>query len=443
MKKRTLILLLALFSILSANDFRFYTDYAGFYDNSKSFVELYFMLPRFEMQRQEKTNGDAAGQFLLAVNIYQGDEKVYAKTLTVNDVLAMGDTVRSNDFIPEILPVHLAPGTYRMVTMVKDMISGKLSQRESTLQIRGYDLSAMSISDVEIASYVGYAQKENKFTKLGSYDVVPLANPEFDKYMGMFYTYFEIYAMNPGDHYTYRSNLIDLNEQTILENKIIEGTAQGTYDVIIDYMDIRNVPAGIYDYHIQVTNQTTGETAEARKHVYMIREAEMDTYVYDEYALFDETGLDSLFLILKPLMTQSEIKNFKSSHIDGKRHLMIEFWKKRDPDLSTAMNEYYIEIMARINYAYENFTYLNKGPTTDRGRVLLKYGYPTEIQRSDIGGYTKDCEIWLYEGMRGDIQFVFGDIRGRGMYELIHSNMEGEIYNANWKDILTAGAKSY
>jgi len=94
-------------------------------------------------------------------------------------------------------------------------------------------------------------------------------------------------------------------------------------------------------------------------------------------------------------------------------------------------------------FAEETYTYLNKGATSERGRVLLKYGYPSEIQRSDIGRYTKDHEIWLYEGMRGDIQFVFYDTRGRGLYELTHSNMEGEIYNANWKDILTAGAKSY
>ena len=86
---------------------------------------------------------------------------------------------------------------------------------------------------------------------------------------------------------------------------------------------------------------------------------------------------------------------------------------------------------------------MNKGATSDRGRILLKYGYPSEIQRSDIGGYTKDHEIWLYEGMRGDIQFVFCDTKGRGYYELIHSNMEGEVYNANWKDIIKAGAKSY
>ena len=121
----------------------------------------------------------------------------------------------------------------------------------------------------------------------------------------------------------------------------------------------------------------------------------------------------------------------------------MEFWEKRDTDLSTVVNEYYIDIMTRIRYAEETYTYLSKGATSERGRILLKYDYPSEIQRSEIGRYTKDHEIWLYESMRGDIQFVFCDTRGRGLYELVHSNMEGEIYNANWKDILTAGAKSY
>ena len=148
MKKCTLILLVVLFSLLSANDFRFYADYAIFYDNGKSFVELYYMLPRFEMERQEAANGDSYGKFLLAVNIFQGEEKVYAKTLMVDDVLVSGDTLRSNDFIPEILALHLPPGTYRMNSMVKDMNSGKLSERQDPLEVRAYDLSVLDISDI-------------------------------------------------------------------------------------------------------------------------------------------------------------------------------------------------------------------------------------------------------------------------------------------------------
>ncbi len=443
MKKFTLIILLALFSILFADGFRFYTDFASYYDNEKSFVELYFMLPRFAMQRQEAPNGDSYGKFLMAVNIYKEDENVYAKTVTIDDVLAKGDTIRSNDFIPEILSLHLLPGSYKMVTMVKDMNSGVISQREDILNIKQYDMSELMLSDVEIASFVGYTQQANKFTKLGKYDVIPQANPEFDPYMGTFYTYLEIYKLSPDSLYTFQSSLVDLNGETVLENKTVESIAPGMYDVIIDYMDIREIPAGIYDYHAVVTDQATGETTEVFKHIYMIREADMDLYVFEEYSLFNEEELDSIFAILKPLMTQNEIKNYRDGYLEGKRHLIIEFWKKRDPDLSTAINEYYIDITEKINYAYQAYTYLNKGPRSDRGRVLLKYGYPTEIQRQDIGGYTRDHEIWLYEGLRGDIQFVFCDTRGRGMYELIHSNMEGEIYNVNWKDILKAGSKSY
>jgi len=443
MKKCTLILLVVLFSLLSANDFRFYADYATFFDNGKSFVELYYMLPRFAMERQEAANGDSYGKFLLAVNIFQGEENVYAKTLMIDDVLVAGDTLKSNDFIPEILTLHLLPGSYRMNSIVKDMNSGKLSERRGSLEVRSYDLDVLNISDIEIASYVGYSQDANKFTKLGTYDVVPQANPEFDKYMGIFYTYFEIYELTDGGKYTFNSSMRDLDGEIVFENEVVERVSPGKYDVIIDYMDIRELPQGIYDYHVAIKDEASGEIAEARKHIYMIRETEMDLLVYDEYSIFDDAGLDSIFLVLKPLMSQAEIKNYRNARIEGKRHLFVEFWNRRDPDLSTIVNEYYIDIMARIRYAEETYTYLSKGATSERGRVLLKYGYPDEIQRSDIGGYTKDHEIWLYEGMRGDIQFVFCDTRGRGLYELVHSNMEGEIYNANWKDILTAGAKSY
>jgi|GEM_PF-1169076 len=443
MKKTTLILLLAMISLLHAGEFRFYTDYASYYDNDRSFVELYFMLPRFSMQRYELPNGDLQGQYLLAVNIYQNEENVYAKTLTIDDVVAKDDTVMSNDYIPEIHSLHLFPGEYTINIMVKDMYSGQVVQKNRALNVRSYDMAQLQISDIEIASYAANTQFKNKFTKLGVYDIVPLANPEFDEYMGTFFTYFEVYKLTQGEPYTFQSSLVDLNGETVLENEAVKSIAPGLYDVIIDYMDIKDIPAGIYDYKVSIKDEASGDIAEMTKHVYMIRETEMDLYMFDEYSLYDEHDLDSIFTILKPLMTQNEINTFKKSYPDGKRHLIIEFWKKRDPDQSTGVNEYYIEIMARINFAYQNYTYLNKGPTSDRGRVLLKYGYPTEVQRQDIGGYVKDHEIWLYEGMRGDIKFVFCDTRGRGLYELIHSNMEGEIFNAKWKDILTAGAKSY
>jgi GWxTD domain-containing protein len=443
MKRCTIIFFTLICSFLFANDFRFYTDFASFYDNDKAFVELYFMLPRYEMQYREMSKGNFEATYIVAVNVTQNAKKVFSTSFTVEDHYSKGDTIRSNDYIPEIQTLHLLPGTYKFNTMVKDMNSGKLSERETILLIPTYEPEILSLSDIQIASYVGQTDKINKFTKLNAYDLIPQANPEFDKYIGGFYTYFEVYNLKAGVPYQIQSSIRDLNNKIIQKNKPIEQESLGMFDPIIDYVDIKDLPSGIYDYHIKITDKKSGQFIENKKHIYMIRETEMDLYMYDEYVEYQTRQLDSLYLLLKPLMTASEIKTYRSGNIDAKRHLFIEFWKKRDTDMSTGINEYYIEIMNRIDYANKEFTYLNKGATSDRGRVLIKYGYPSEVQRSAAGGYTKDHEVWLYEGMRGDIQFVFCDTKGRGYYELIHSNMEGEIYNAQWKDIITAGAKSY
>jgi len=140
----------------------------------------------------------------------------------------------------------------------------------------------LNVSDIEIASYVNYTQNKNKFTKLNTYDVVPQANPEFDVFMGTFYTYFEIYKLTPGGKYTIQSSMRDLNEKVVLKNELIESVSPGMYDVVVDYMDIREIPSGIYNYHVLIKDETSGEIAEASKQVYMIQKTEMDNLVYDE-----------------------------------------------------------------------------------------------------------------------------------------------------------------
>ena len=53
LRKLTALLALGAF-LLTAQDLRFYTDCASFYDPEQSFVELYFMFPRAGMTRLEK-----------------------------------------------------------------------------------------------------------------------------------------------------------------------------------------------------------------------------------------------------------------------------------------------------------------------------------------------------------------------------------------------------
>ena len=79
------------------------------------------------------------------------------------------------------------------------------------------------------------------------------------------------------------------------------------------------------------------------------------------------------------------------------------------------------------------------GWKTARGRVLIQYGYPDEIQRQPFSIDTKPYMMWEYIG-RNNIplqfgsraEFVFVDKQGGGNYILVHSNVRGETSETDW-----------
>ncbi|MDZ7797783.1 MAG: hypothetical protein U5N56_12430 [Candidatus Marinimicrobia bacterium] len=173
MKKRTLIILISLTIALFAEDFRFYTDHASFYDKETPFVELYYMLPREALKWESYGDDLLQGKFLLAANIYRDDERVYAKTIVIEDRCSVGDTIYSNEYIPEQLSLHLESGNYRLHTMVRDFYSGSVSEDRREIEVKAYSRSDLEISDIVIASHASKSTGKNKFTKPGMYDIIP------------------------------------------------------------------------------------------------------------------------------------------------------------------------------------------------------------------------------------------------------------------------------
>lgn len=443
MKLQRLTVVLALGALLlSAQDLRFYTDYAGFYDPEQSFVELYFMFPRAGMTRLEK-DGELQGKYLAAVNIYRENQKVFSSSFAVDDVLEAGESVPEFAFIPELLSLHLLPGEYRVHTLLRDFYSGRTEEQTRSIRVRQFPEKLLSLSDIQIASGVGKSVIPNTFTKLGNWDIVPLANPEFDSANGIFYTYFEVYYLQPGAVYTVQSRIRDLNGNILLENSVAESRAPGAFDAVIDRMDVRSLPAGTYEYHVQIHIPENNAETEASKRIYFVRETDPHLLAALDFEDYSQKDMDSMFQVLKPLMSHKETREYRNANLKAKRLFFRDFWRRHDSDQQTAFNEYFYEIRDRVQYADRHFSGFESGARSDRGRVLLKYGYPSEIRRSGAGAVTKDYEIWLYEGLRGEIMFVFCDTRGQGFYELIHSDMEGEIYNANWQAVIQSGAKNY
>ena len=86
--------------------------------------------------------------------------------------------------------------------------------------------------------------------------------------------------------------------------------------------------------------------------------------------------------------------------------------------------------MQHANQQYKgNF---REGWRTDRGRVLLIYGRPDEIERFPFSNQNRSYEVWHFYQVQGGVDFIFVDKREMGDYELVHSTARGELYDPEW-----------
>ena len=118
---------------------------------------------------------------------------------------------------------------------------------------------------------------------------------------------------------------------------------------------------------------------------------------------------------------------------------MENFWKERDPSPDSPFNEFKHEYLRRwqfVNDKFINESSNREGWQSDRGRIYLIHGTPTDIERYYGERSSKDHEIWIYEGDQyGVKQFVFADLTMRGRLILIHSESRNqqEVYNPDWR----------
>ena len=116
------------------------------------------------------------------------------------------------------------------------------------------------------------------------------------------------------------------------------------------------------------------------------------------------------------LAIPQDIASFNSlADLKAKQKFMYRFWAVRDSDTATVNNETLDEYRKQIAYAstYYSNVQIKDGWRTDRGRVRLKYGAPSEVTRQDFNVGGKPYEIWSYNNIQGgNVIFCFVDLNG-------------------------------
>ena len=133
---------------------------------------------------------------------------------------------------------------------------------------------------------------------------------------------------------------------------------------------------------------------------------------------------------------ESNIIDKKSENINDtlKRQFLYSFWYNRQPDNPELAWQKY---KAEIDKADQLFsTKVRRGYQTDMGRIFLKYGPPNTITDRPNEPSAYPYQVWHYYkiGKFNNKRFIFykPDL-GTNEYVTLHSTLQGEYFNRNWK----------
>ena len=222
-------------------------------------------------------------------------------------------------------------------------------------------------------------------------------------------------------------------------------------------LDLSTLPAGAYTLRFEAAQ--TGDPSPLVKVAHFEIAWQPMTWYRDPDEVADEMHF---------IMERGEEDRFLSLGPGGREAFLDEFWRQRDPDPDTAVNEAQQAYVERVAFANRNWSHagFQRGMFTDMGRVFIRYGQPDEIERQVVpagdqdlsrvqealneaqgrptgvidspgpGGDQRPWELWIYEEgwvrrplaaprdavlnpkQRHRLLFLFVDEQGYGDYRL-------------------------
>ncbi len=150
--------------------------------------------------------------------------------------------------------------------------------------------------------------------------------------------------------------------------------------------------------------------------------------------------LDQAFAPLAALAAPRELAAWPARGSDAdKREFLTAFWRPRDPTPRTVGNERRAQFYDGVTYAnafYGDPRRRLPGWQSDRGRVFLREGLPTQVLRRQQRGSVPAYEVWRYFEPVGRY-YLFVDRGAAGGFLLTRSNDDREAQVGRWREWLT------
>lgn len=448
MKKLYLIFFLFITNNIYSQELGFDFDYAQFgYDSTSNFVEFYYVFEQSKLLPVTK-NGKSYVEALLRITIV---DSLGIDTLTNNKWIVqheLNQQAIGSQSLVGVISFIIPKGVYICTLEGSDINSA--SNKKSIVElirVNPFRRNDLSISDIQIASkMIQGSENTNSIFYKNTYEIIPIPNLVFGENQPVMFFYTELYNLKDESYLTenFRLNEIILNSKgkvVARKDKILSRKTDTRVEV--GSFVLSKLPTDTYTLIVSVidTINNVGVNSSKRFFIYNPNVANTDTafvalkpVLSSVFGAMSEEELDDIFAKSKYIASSGEIDKFnKLKGEESKREFLFDFWNNRDLNPSTAENEYFYEYIKRIDLSNQRYNSMQKqGWKTDRGRVYILYGEPSEIERYPNQIESRPYEIWYYNDIEGGVFFIFADLTGFSEYILVHSTKRGELRDDNW-----------
>ncbi|GAB4291600.1 MAG: hypothetical protein Kow0098_10970 [Ignavibacteriaceae bacterium] len=426
-------------------------DYARFfYDDNSGYIELYYAFHQPSMTITSDTSGMYVNGILeiFIADSLTGEILVDKKYQFLSPVDTLNESGSDKSLIG-VVKFPLIAGKYNCSVSAVDGFDTLNTQSvQFTIDMNVNNSSIYYTSDIELAnSITQFSEKsESPFYK-NTYEVVPNPSGIYGQNYPVIFYYSELYNLNKsvGDE-KLKLNYLLLNsrgETVIRKNKLISREHPSIVDV--GTINVSKLPSGSYILSQILYDSLKNTSYLTTKKLFIYNPGIIDSTVIagentgllaSGFISLSEEELDELYAQSEYIATDKERKQWKRlNEEEAKRKFLYEFWRVRNDNPQYQNKPFMDEYLERVKYANENFgSFQRKGWKTDRGRVYLIYGEPSEIQRFPNEADKKPYEIWEYHQIEGGVFFIFADLQGFNDYQLIHSTKRGEMRDDNWQE---------
>lgn len=349
----------------------------------------------------------------------------------------------SSGFIPDLGIASLPAGTYRAVIELSDS-AGHFRERAVIDSLRAQPLAKQfTLSSLLVCSDIREDSGWSDEFHRNGFRVIPYAERTFSPQQPLLYLYWEQYNQFPDTLLHYSVQIAGSDGKVI--KALPERTKRFSSDrgVNMESIPLRSLTAGTYYVSVKATLLPSGRVATTQTRIHYVMDRGTGTQ-----AMIGDTLTPQVLVPVRDLhyiVDDKVLETVKQLPDREQLQWLTDFWAERDPTPGTAVNEKMEDYRKQLASTTKFASGEKEGWQTDRGRVLLTYGPPDDINDSSFestlfseeayhdSGTNRPFIIWRYNTLAGGVVFVFGDLRLWGDYLLMHSTMPGEKTDPNWR----------